>query len=244
MLLRKGYTPAELPVATLTAGGVIQATQTMGGRFMGVGTLDLAAGLSFLKAYHQPPAFSLLSANLVDGKTLQPVFAPYTLGLAGKLHVAVIGLTDDQEAVGEEGVRVLSWKKVLKSTLATVQSEADFILLLSNFSMAENQEIARTFDRVDCILQVGHVLGNKVPVVIKNTLISQTDIRGKYLGVLDIDWNGHGRWQEGGSAAAEGTNSFYQNRYIALKTTMRDDPEVAAIVKQVQRNIAKISNQH
>ena len=146
------------------------------------------------------PTFTLLSANLVDGKTLQPVFAPYTWSVAGKLRVAVIGLTDDQSVIVEEGVRILPWKQVLESTLATVQSEADFILLLSNFSMAENQEIARSYDQIDCILQVGHVLGNKVPMVIKNTLISQTDIRGKYVGVLDIEWNGHRSWQNRDSA--------------------------------------------
>ncbi|MDD2462675.1 MAG: hypothetical protein PHI97_01635 [Desulfobulbus sp.] len=246
MLFKKDLTPAELDVATITASAVAQATRTMGGEIMGVGNLDLAAGIPFLTALHQPPAFSLLSANLVEPGTKKPLFTPVTWLKADDLRVAIIGLTDHHAVAGGEGFQLLPWEEVLEPAILSVQPTADFILLLSNYSMADNQEIARKFDTIDCILQAGHVIGNKIPTVIKNTLISQTDIRGKYLGVLDIQWNGHGRWKEAASAAteADSNDSLYSNRYIALKMSMRNDPAVEAIVKQAQRQIAKREQQN
>ena len=231
--------PGELETAAINARTVVQATRTMGGKTMGIGNLDLAAGITLLQSVHQPPDFSLLSANLVAPAATTPIFAPVSWATAGDLQVAIIALTDHQGLATAEEFRVLPWEDVLEPVLATIASKADFILLLSNYPMAENQSIARRFDRIDCILQAGHVLGNKMPIIIKNTLISQTDIRGKYLGVLDIQWNGHGRWKEAVSPGAESDDSTYSNRFIALKMSLRNDPEVEAIVKQAQRTIAK-----
>ncbi len=237
MLINKAFLSGQHEVAAITANAVIQATRAMGGKVMGVGTLDLKAGLQLLQPFHQPPDFTLLSANLVAAKSSTPLFAPVSWASADGLRIAIIGLTDHQEVSGQADFAVLPWEDVLESTLAAVRPEADFVLLLSNYSLAENQSIARRFDQIDCILQAGHVIGNMVPIVIKNTLISQTDIRGKYVGVLDIQWNGHGRWKYSTAAAAEAGNSSFTNRYIGLKTSMRNDPAVEAIVKQAQRQI-------
>lgn len=243
MLLKKEAPPENLQTASVTANAVAQATRTMGGKVMGVGNLDLSAGLSLLKPLHQPPDFSLLSANLVAPGSTKPLFAPVSWAMAGDVHIAILGITDHQAVSGGEGFQVLPWQDVLKKTLAAVQPTADFILLLSNYSLAENQDIARTFGEIDCILQAGHVIGNMVPIVIKNTLISQTDIRGKYVGVLDIQWNGHGRWKDTATGADSSNTSAYSNRYVALKMSMRNDPTVEAIVKQAQRQLEKIEHQ-
>ena len=88
-------------------------------------------------------------------------------------------------------------------------------------------------------MQAGHVIGNMTPIVIKNTLISQTDIRGKYVGVLDIQWNGHGRWQNAAMAEMQSDGSTFSNRYIGLKTSMRNDPATEALIKQAQQQLER-----
>lgn len=238
MLINKGFFSAQLDVAAITAKAVVQATRAMGGKVMGVGTLDLKAGLPLLQSFHQPPDFTLLSANLVAPESKTPLFAPVFWASAGGLHIAIIGLTDHHEVSGQTGFTILPWEDVLESTLAAVGPKADFVLLLSNYPLPENQSIARRFDQIDCILQAGHVIGNMMPIVVKNTLISQTDIRGKYVGVLDIQWNGHGRWENSTAAATEASNSTFTNRYIGLKTSMRNDPAIETLLKQAQRQIA------
>lgn len=244
MLFKKSYSSAEPDIAAIAANTVVQATRAMGGKVMGVGSLDLAAGVPLLESMHHPPDFSLLSANLVDPGTGKPLFTPISRATAGELRIAILGLTDHHAVSGGTGFQVLPWQEVLGQALAEAQIGADFILLLSNYPLAENQEIARKFDKIDCILQAGHVIGNMVPIVINNTLISQTDVRGKFVGMLDIQWNGHGRWQEAtiASTTAEANDSTFTNRFIALKMSMRNDPAVAAIVQQAQRRISQLQH--
>lgn len=240
MLFKKGVTAEEMPAARIGAETIIAATRSMGGRVMGIGNLDLAAGLSPLRTAHQPPDFNLLSLNLVQAGTNSPLFASASWQKVGEMQVAILALTDHSLVASGDDFQALPWQQCLEQAVAEVKGKADFILLLSNYSLAENQEIARQLPAIDCILQSGHVLGNMQPTVVKNTLISQTEIRGKYVGVLDIDWNGHGRWREGTAPSAAGeAASTYRSRFEALKLSLRNDPQVEALVKDAQRRLEK-----
>ena len=240
MLFKKGVSAAEMPAARIAAETILAATRTMGGSVMGIGDLDLTAGLPLLNGAHHPPDFNLLSLNLVQAGSDKPIFIPVRWQQSGALKVAILGLTDHTLVSGGEGFQVIPWQECLERAVAEIKDKADFILLLSNYSLAENQDIARKIPAIDCILQSGHVLGNMQPTVVKNTLISQTEIRGKYVGVLDIDWNGHGRWREGTTVSAGGeATSTYRNRFEALKLSLRNDPQVEALVKDAQRRLEK-----
>lgn len=235
--------PEDMAAARITAGGVIEANRKMGGNVAGVGSRDLAAGIAFLRQHQKPPGWSWVSLNLVDPGTRKPLLAPVLWRQVNGLKVAVLGLVDPETVRVEAGeAMALSWRDSLPAVLAEVKDKADFILLLSNYSLADNQDIARNNDGVDLILQAGHVVGNMTPLTVNKTLITQTETRGKYLGVLDVNWNGHGRWQEGelsSPAAAEGKASVFANRFVALKLSVPNDPEVEAMVQQTQRQLDK-----
>jgi len=232
--------PENMAAAKITAAGVIEANQKMGGVVAGVGSRDLAAGISFLRQRHKPDGWSWVSLNLVDPGTGKPVLAPVLWRQVNGLKVAVLGLADHTAVRAEAETQALAWRDSLPAVLAEVQGKADFILLLSNYSLPDNQDIARSHDAIDLILQSGHVVGNMTPLLVNKTLIAQTETRGKYLGVLDVNWNGHGRWQEGepsSPAATEGKTSVFANRFVALKLSVANDPEVEAVVRQTQRQL-------
>ncbi len=233
--------PENMAAAKITAAGVIEANQKMGGVVAGVGSRDLAAGIAFLRQRHQPPGWSWVSLNLVDPETRKPLLAPVLWRQVNGLKIAVLGLADHTAVRAEAGeTQALAWRDSLPAVLAEVQGEADFILLLSNYSLPDNQDIARSHDAIDLILQSGHVVGNMTPLLVNKTLIAQTETRGKYLGVLDVNWNGHGRWQEGepsSPAATEGKTSIFANRFVALKLSVANDPEVEAVVRQTRRQL-------
>lgn len=87
-------------------------------------------------------------------------------------------------------------------------------------------------------------MGNLPPMVVHNALIAQTGPRGQYLGVLDLQWNGPGRWARELAGAPElnpGSVSTYRNQFVALRTSQRPDPEVEALVEQTQRRITRIA---
>ena len=187
--------PESLVKSKITADGILKAYQAMGGSFAGIGNRDLAAGAAFLRQSHKPPEFAWLSLNLVDPASRKPLFAPWILREVNGQRLAILALTD--HTLMKTPARddcVLPWQEVLPQALRQIEGKADLIVLLSNYSFVENKEIARAHANIDLLFQSGHVAGNLHPIVINQTLIAQTDTRGRYLGLLDIDWNGRGRW--------------------------------------------------
>jgi 2',3'-cyclic-nucleotide 2'-phosphodiesterase (5'-nucleotidase family) len=235
-----------LKTATIAADGIIRASQKMGAKLAGIGTRDLTAGTSFLRQSQETTGFTWLSLNIVDPATAKPLFTPVLFRKVSGLQIAILALTDHTAFNAPDRIdtfQVTNWRDVLPQALATVRSKADIILLLSNYSFVENKEIARSYTDIDLILQSGHSLGNMAPIVINKTLFSQTETRGKYLGVMDIEWKGRGQWSEGSAfiqpTKGGGQHSFYTNRFIAIKQSMTDEPEIEALVRQTQRRIDK-----
>jgi 2',3'-cyclic-nucleotide 2'-phosphodiesterase (5'-nucleotidase family) len=239
--------PEAGEAAKIAADTVLLAHQKMGATFAGIGTQDLEANVAFLRQYQNPPAFTWLSLNLIDPRSHAPLFTPVIQRRVGEVNIAILALTDHTAFPQEPGdFQVVDWRKSLPEALATIKKESDFVLLLSNYSLSENMEIARSHPSIDLILQAGHALGNMTPTVVNKTLIGQTEIRGKYLGVMDITWNGRGQWQEEREKATTSlvrdkkqSASTYANRFIALKLALANDPEIETLVKQAQWRIEK-----
>jgi 2',3'-cyclic-nucleotide 2'-phosphodiesterase (5'-nucleotidase family) len=220
----------------------------MGATFAGIGAQDLAAGLAFLRQSQKLPAFTWLSLNLVDPASRQPLFTSALHRQVGGVKIAILALTDHTSFPNNEPgeFQVADWRNVLPGALAKMDKDVACILLLSNYSLSENMEIARKYSSIDLIFQAGHVIGNMTPTVVNKTLIAQTEIRGKYLGVMDIDWNGQGKWSEGATSPQVREKgqpaSTYANRFIALKQSLVSDPEIEALVRQTQRSIDKLQH--
>ena len=140
------------------------------------------------------------------------------------------------------GGRVLPWQQVLREAVARVAGQADFVLLLSNYSYTENREIARTCPGIDLILQSGHAAGNLGPIPFDRTLLAQTNTRGRSLGVLDNAWQGHAPWRE--TTAGRGSLSgpqpaTFSNRFIAITPAVPDDPAIDALVRQTKQQMKR-----
>ena len=234
-----------LEKAKITAGGVLEATRKMGATFAAVGSRDLAAGPSWLQLSHTPPAFSWVSANLVHPSSRTPLFTPVLHRQVGGVKIAILAVTDHTAFTAQQGdFLVQDWRDSLPAVVAAAAKEADCVLLLSNYSYSENLEIARTNPSIDLVLQIGHAIGNMEPAPVNNALLAQTEIRGKYLGVLEIDWLKRGSWHERttdlGAEEKKQPASLYSNRFIPLKQSIASDPEVEALVKQTQQRLNQV----
>ena len=246
MLLDKHFHPGKRQEAAIAAETIAQTSRLMGNNIMGVGALDLAGGLPLIRSLQQPPDFTLLSLNVVDPSSHQPIFTPYRIISVNGLRIGLLGLTDNTEISQGEGFQVLPWKDSLEPVLDQVRSQADFIILLSNYSMTVNKEIAGTFGSIDCILQAGHVMGNFGPIITNKALIVQTNIRGKYLGVLDIDWQGHGKWKNTkdltpiNRSLISSEPSMVDSSFVPLVPSIPNDPAILAVVTQAQTRISNL----
>lgn len=236
--------PAGLEAGKIAAEAIMAATTRMGGSLAGVGSTDLAAGLAFVRQFHQPPGFTWLSLNLLDPATGKPLLTPMVRREVGGLKIAVLAIIDHEALQQRHGdFQAVPWRQVLAAALDGLRPEVDFILLLSNYGLAENQDIARTCPDLDLILQAGHAVGNMSPLLVNRTLIAQAETRGKYLGVLDIDWNGPGRWSEEHQPQGQakgGPASTFANRFIALKLSMSNDAEIEQLVRRTQQRIEQL----
>ncbi|NLX19195.1 MAG: hypothetical protein GXY53_07955 [Desulfobulbus sp.] len=234
---------ADAQRAKLTASaGIFAATQKMGATFAGVGTLDLAAGVKWLQELHKPPVFSWLSVNLVEPASRRPLFSPVLHRQVGPVRVAILAVTDHTvfPKPGNDFI-VQDWRTSLAANAATAAKTADFILLLSNYPYSENLEIAHTINSIDVILQTGHAIGNMNPIPVNNALLIQTDIRGKYLGVLDIDWQYHGAWNEQSVPSEQKKEreggSTYHNRFLPIQQSLAGDPQIESLLEQARQKI-------
>ncbi len=189
--------PKTEQAAKRTAQGIARAVSAMGTRAVGVAPQDLAAGLPFLKQLAQENNLIFLSMNLYADRGTAPVFKPYLLTRAGKLKIAILGLTGNPgNILQNRGFHILPWQSILPEILRKVEKQADLVILLSSESRRTNEEIARKFDNIHILFQSGQGGGNQPPVNINNTLLCQTQPRGKSLGVLQINWTGSRTWNK------------------------------------------------
>ena len=214
---------------------------------MGIGAHDLAGGLGLLKELQERHNTTWLSMNLVDPEKKEPVFTPYLITEVGGLKIALLGLTDDQGGHNDEdeqdkGYIVLPWQDLLPQTLAEVKKKVDLTILLSSYSYEVNKEIAETVDGLHMILESGHAAPTTEPYPVENTLIAQTGTRGKYLGMMRIEWNKAGKWSEPTrNSSPDNDTCKYINQFIPLNTSLPEDPEVKKIIDQTIQKVNEIN---
>lgn len=194
--------PGLMQQNTITASGIIEAYNLMHYDAVAVGRHDLAAGLSFLETHAAGSGFAWLSANLVHRSDKKPIFSGSIIRRFQDLTVGIIGLTghdgkvefrDDEDAV------ILPWQEVLPQHIADLSSSCDMLILLSNYSSAENNKIASTFEDIHLIIQSDPRSGNSSPTQVNRSLIAQTGKQGKYLGWMLIDWQKSKTWGRRGA---------------------------------------------
>lgn len=201
LLFKKPSYPAgrDIEQVKITASALVDAYNIMGYDAVGVSANDLAAGVDFLLSMDNKSDFIWLSANLVHQKTKKPLLHPYIIKDKAGLRIAIIGLTGNDGNTNlqeNSGATILSWEEVLPELLDTLQPQSDIIILLSSESKKDNELISQKFSQINILLETGKRPHNSSGKIINNTLFSQTDKQGKYLGKLQITWHADRTWKE------------------------------------------------
>lgn len=183
----------------ITAAGIVEAYKQMGYDAAGIGSYDLAAGLPYLLELQSASAFTWLSANLVRVADNSTVFAPYLIKQRGGVVFGIIGITGEEvrpKLTENDGVKLLSWSEVLPPLVKDLAGRCEFVILLSSMNAQENIEIARQLAGLNLIIEADGGNGNKNPTNVGNTLIAHSNNQGKYLGILQVNWNPSKIWQQ------------------------------------------------
>jgi len=180
-----------------TAKVIVDAYNLMAYDAVGISARDLAAGLDFLLTMKERADFVWLSANLINTATGKPFFAPSISRKVGDLNITVIGLTgsDAGPTFPESNhAAILPWSQVLPPLVATLSADNDILVLLSSCSPSENEAITRTLTDIHLIIQAGIGVPYYTPKRMGNALVCQTEKQGKFLGVLQVNWQRSKVW--------------------------------------------------
>jgi len=116
----------------------------------------------------------------------------YRIVELGTLKVAITAVTDSLNI--DTVLSVVPYRDALVPLLSELSVQYDILIVLSNLKGKENIELASLFPEIDILLSSDRTQGKMSPVVIGKTLMTQTSSRGKYLGLLNIEWNDGEAW--------------------------------------------------
>jgi len=168
----------------LTAEVIIRAYRdVMGYDAVAVSRSDLTAETILLKDAKKQN-FPWVSANVFNtsGKLL---FKPFIIKEINGLTVGIIGLTGPGKYENKK-IKISGWKKPLGQQLRNLIPKTEMIILLSNFPSSQNDMMVKEYPVLNVIFNADKNRGNLAPYIIGNTLITQTQARGKYIGKLSI----------------------------------------------------------
>ncbi len=174
------------------ARALTQAYIALTDTVLNIGANDLAAGIPFIKELAATYPGNLISANLKSVDANASLLPQVVKRKVGDLDIAIIGLSYLGKPFNDGSVAAMPWSEVLPGLLQQCNS-ADMVILLSNYPEKENEAIANRFESVHIIIQAG-MPSLREPFLVNNTLMCMTPARGKYQGMLTINWDDTHRW--------------------------------------------------
>jgi len=133
---------------------LIRAFAEMGYSALNIGHREAQLSADQLRELRSRAAVPLVSANLLDATTRQPIFQPYRIVKRGPWRIAIVGVLDPRgisETLGP-GLVVERMETALGSLLPQLKSQADFTVLLAFTDEASMHALAREFYELDVIL--------------------------------------------------------------------------------------------
>ena len=186
----------------------IEFYNRMGLDALNIGEQEFWFGVNYLRKMANKSRFNILSANLYwHGK---PLFKPYIIKELDGIKVAVIGLLNpelikrlDNQKI--KGIEVKSYEDTLNKVLADIKTQnVDLIILLSHAGDAFDRQVASKFPQINFIVSGHSEKLFEQPVVVGKTALLQAEHYAHYIGVLDINYLGAGKFS-------------YKNKMIKLE---------------------------
>jgi Cytochrome c554 and c-prime len=239
LLFKQHNIDAGVNQERLTAEGIMEIYQGLGYDAVGVGPLDLAAGVDFL---HQNSGtnFPWVSANVFSGDE-KPVFTRWVSKKIQDVDVVITALTANSPQT-EPGIIIKTWNTVLPDLLNEINETSDnpFVILLSSLTDAENRLIAEQFPNIHLIIGADRRIGNFSPQQVNSTLLTQTGTQGKYQGLLSLSFGSNRQWAEDSSKQL----ADLKNRLGSLNWQLKRLEKKAGLPQNAGKYDASITRLH
>ncbi len=195
LLFKRHTITAGVNQERLTATSIIDIYQGLGYTAVGIGPLDLAGGVNFLRRSGDSN-FPWISANLfsADEKLLFPRWISKQIQ---GVDVVITAITASSPQT-EPGVTIKAWDTILPDLLEDINKAhtSPFIILLSTLTEDENNQIAEQYSNINLLIGADKRKGNVSPRLVKATLLTQTVAQGKYQGLLHLNFGSQREWKK------------------------------------------------
>ena len=173
----------------LKAAAIVGAFNHMGCDAITVGDDDLLWGKENLLEILERADFPVVSANLIDSGSDNPLFLPYVIRQMEGLRVGIFGLHSTHQGLTEgrySGITVLDPLTVAPKVASTLKDKADLVILLSHLGYAKDLELAKRVEGISVIVGGHSAVSLSHPRIIQNTVVLQVARKGRRLGRIDI----------------------------------------------------------
>lgn len=167
-----------------------KAMNMMGYDAMNVGESDLILGEDFLIKKAEASLFPLVSANIVDLYTQEPLFKPYVIKtMKNGLRVGILGLLNERYVINSKKLDIAPYKKIAAHYIPELKARSDIVVVLSHLGLPYSISLAESIEGIDVIFSGHWDAESQEPMKIGNTLVMPTAYHSRKIGRLDLDIN-------------------------------------------------------
>jgi len=149
-----------------------------------VATRDLFYGVDFIKDVADSADIDLVCANIIDGSTGKTIFPKWIELEYRDVTLAFTGLTQHfphKRIPGMDSWMTAPIDSALKYIKASIPSNAERIILLTDMSESELNELIPTFPELDIVFTSSRRVYTPSPIVVNSTLIVRPQPDGSFL---------------------------------------------------------------
>jgi 5'-nucleotidase/UDP-sugar diphosphatase len=130
---------------------IVEGMNLMGYDAMALGPKELSLGPDLLLLRMNAAEFPIVSANVVQSDTGEPIAQPFVVVERAGHHLAVIGLTRTPDEV-PSGFEVLDPQQVVQTVVKEAAKQADTIIVLTNLPYRSGIALAEAVPGIDLLV--------------------------------------------------------------------------------------------
>jgi len=186
------HSPNARKIGELRAELYMKAYNLMGYDAFTPGELDFAFGVEPIIAMRKQANFPFLLANLVEGSSNQPVFAPYIIKNLHGLRIGLVGLISRQVSLGgsaeEKGKYLLldPVETVKKLVAELAKKNCQAIAVLAHMDLDQQEKLGSSVPGVHFIFSGHYSYYQPDPITVNGTTIFFAGSRGENMGQVDF----------------------------------------------------------
>jgi 2',3'-cyclic-nucleotide 2'-phosphodiesterase (5'-nucleotidase family) len=215
-------------IGNIKADLYMKAYNLMGYDAFTPGELDLSLGIDDLVKMSKQANFPFLAANLVNAKSNEPVFKPYTIKEVRGMRVGIFGVISNKLSVERAPEENSKYKitdpiEAAQKAMSALKRKCRVIVALAHMDADEQKVLAGKVHGIHFIVN-GHLSRAQAdPQIVDQTQILIAGSRGEFLGQVDL--------------SREKRRLFSRYHLIPLKTDLKEKPEVLTMVSEYKNQL-------